>query len=99
MSSLSKVLIACEFSGIVRDAFLERGINAWSCDLLPTESLPQYHLQMDVFEAIRRAKPPWDLMIAFPPCTHLASSGWTGRGARPDGGHGPGQRGAPPHSY
>lgn len=68
-----RVLVACEFSGIVRDAFLERGHNAWSCDLLPSESLPQYHMRCDVFEAISRG--PWDLMIAFPPCTHLASSG------------------------
>jgi site-specific DNA-cytosine methylase len=73
MSRYPLVLIACEFSGIVRDAFLTRGMNAWSCDLLPTESLPQYHRQQGVFEVICSAK--WDLMIAFPPCTHLASSG------------------------
>ncbi len=68
-----RVLVACEFSGIVRDAFLTRGMNAWSCDLLETESMPQYHLCMDVFEALQFDK--WDFLIAFPPCTHLASSG------------------------
>ena len=70
-----RVLIACEFSGIVRDAFLAKGHDAWSCDLLPTEK-PGPHIQGDVLTAIwygRRA--PWDLMIAHPPCTHLAVSG------------------------
>lgn len=63
--------MACEFSGIVRDAFLARGHDAWSCDLLPTEQ-PGPHIQGDVFTAL---KEQWDLMIAFPPCTHLAVSG------------------------
>lgn len=66
-----KVLVACEFSGIVRDAFLARGHHAWSCDLLPTEH-PGPHIQGDVLKALRY---DWDLMIAHPPCTHLASSG------------------------
>ena len=66
-----KVLIACEFSGIVRDAFAKKGHNAWSCDLLPTE-IPGQHIQGDVLEVINR---DWDLMIAHPPCTHLAVSG------------------------
>jgi hypothetical protein len=66
-----RVLIACEFSGIVRDAFLERGHDAWSCDLLPTER-PGPHLQGDVLQFLDR---DWDLMIAHPPCTHLAVSG------------------------
>jgi site-specific DNA-cytosine methylase len=66
-----KVLIACEFSGIVRDAFAERGHDAISCDLLPTER-PGKHRQMDVMEVLNDE---WDLMIAHPPCTHLAVSG------------------------
>ena len=66
-----KVLVACEFSGIVRDAFAKRGHDAWSCDLLPTES-PGNHIRGDVLEILDDG---WDLMIAHPPCTHLAVSG------------------------
>ena len=66
-----RVLVACEFSGIVRDAFAERGHDAWSCDLLPSER-PGNHIQGDVFEHLGDG---WDLMIAHPPCTHLAVSG------------------------
>lgn len=66
-----KVLIACEYSGIVRDAFIERGHDAISCDLLPTEK-PGPHYQGDVMDIIGE---DWDLMIAHPPCTHLAVSG------------------------
>ena len=66
-----KVLVACEYSGIVRDAFKEAGHDAWSCDLLPTE-IPGNHYQRDVKEVLGFG---WDLMIAHPPCTHLASSG------------------------
>lgn len=65
------ILIACEFSGIVRDAFIEKGHNAVSCDLLPTES-PGPHYQCDIIKVIGHG---WDMMIAFPPCTHLAISG------------------------
>jgi hypothetical protein len=65
-----KVLIACEFSGIVRDAFTAKGHDAWSCDLLPSER-PGQHIQGDV----RGYLNGWDLMIAHPPCTHLAVSG------------------------
>jgi len=65
------VLIACEFSGVVREAFKSRGHNAWSCDLLPTE-IPGKHFQGDVLNHLHGG---WDLMIAHPPCTHLASSG------------------------
>lgn len=67
-----KVLIACEFSGIVRDAFIKRGHDAISCDLLPSDSPLGKHYQMDVRHILH---PDWDLMIAFPPCTHLAVSG------------------------
>lgn len=66
-----KVLVACEFSGIVRDAFKAKGHDAWSCDLLPTER-PGRHIQGDVLDIL---KDGWDLMIAHPPCTHLAVSG------------------------
>ncbi len=66
-----RVLIACEFSGIVRDAFQARGHDAWSCDLLPTEKYGA-HWQGDVRELLI---PKWDLMIAHPPCTYLCNSG------------------------
>jgi len=66
-----RVLVACEFSGIVRDAFRERGHDAWSCDVLDSER-PGAHLKGDVLNALDEG---WDLMIAFPPCTHLAVSG------------------------
>jgi len=68
-----KVLIACEFSGIVRDAFSALGNNAWSCDLLPSEK-PGNHLEMSILHVLEH-DPDWDLMIAHPPCTHLAVSG------------------------
>lgn len=66
-----KVLVACEYSGIVRDAFLAKGHNALSCDLLQTEK-PGPHYLGDVMDIINEG---WDLMIAHPPCTHLAVSG------------------------
>jgi hypothetical protein len=68
-----KVLIACEFSGIVRDAFLKHGHDAWSCDLLESER-PGPHLQGDILEFMC-GRDGWDLMIAHPPCTFLAVSG------------------------
>jgi hypothetical protein len=66
-----KVLVGCEFSGIVRTAFAAQGHDAWSCDLLPTE-IPGNHLQGDVREVLAD---PWDLALFFPPCTYLANSG------------------------
>ena len=66
-----RVLIACEFSGTVRDAFAALGHDAWSCDVLPTESRGK-HLQGDVRQYLGNG---WDMMIAHPPCTHLAVSG------------------------
>ena len=66
-----KVLIACEYSGIVRDAFLTRGHDAISCDILPTEREGP-HIEGDVLDVLNEN---WDLMIAHPPCTHLAVSG------------------------
>jgi len=66
-----RVLVACEFSGTVRDAFIRAGHDAVSCDLLPTEK-PGPHIVGDVLEILRDG---WDLMICHPPCTHLAVSG------------------------
>ena len=65
------ILLACESSGLVRDAFIERGHDAISCDILPSER-PGPHLQCDVREVLGDG---WDMMIAFPPCTDLAVSG------------------------
>lgn len=78
-----RVLVACEFSGIVRDAFAARGHDAWSCDLLPSERKGQ-HIQDDVLRLLKHTSwgQPWDLLVAFPPCTHLAVSGarwWAGK--------------------
>jgi hypothetical protein len=66
-----RVLVACEFSGTVREAFRAKGHDAWSCDLLPTD-IPGPHLQLDVLKILDDG---WDLMVAHPPCTHLAVSG------------------------
>ena len=66
-----KVLIACEFSGVVRDAFSKRGHDAWSCDLLPSEQ-PGNHIQQDVEYILGDG---WDLLIGHPPCTYLTNAG------------------------
>ena len=74
-----KVLIACEYSGIVRDAFKACGHDAWSCDILPTESKGN-HIQGDVLEVLDDG---WDLMIGHPPCTYLSYAGtrhWNNEG-------------------
>ncbi len=68
-----KVLVACEFSGIVRSAFAAKGHDAWSCDLLPTE-IPGHHYQCDIRNSIIWNQ-HWDLLIAHPPCTRLCNSG------------------------
>jgi hypothetical protein len=75
-----RVLVACEYSGAVRDAFRARGHDAMSCDLLPTDA-PGPHYQGDVRDVLGDG---WDLMIAHPPCTYLSVSGmhWTRRGLR-----------------
>jgi hypothetical protein len=75
---MSRVLIACEFSGVVRDAFRARGHDAWSCDVLPTEGDPAFHIEADVRAHLYSFR--WDLLIAHPPCTHLSVSGarWFG---------------------
>ena len=81
------ILVACEFSQVVTKAFRDRGHEAYSCDLLPTEGNDDWHIQADVFDVIDRHREiarldvdrdipkNWDMMIAFPPCTHLAVSG------------------------
>lgn len=71
MRLLGRVLVACEYSGSVRDAFAALGWDAWSCDLLPSEK-PGNHHQCDVREILDEG---WDIMVAHPPCTHLAVSG------------------------
>lgn len=81
-----RVLIACEYSGIVRDAFLKKGFDAYSCDILDCESKynqdPSRHFKCDVLEVLNQ---DWDLMIAHPPCTHLSVSGarWFVEGKKP----------------
>lgn len=76
-----RVLVACEYSGIVRDAFRRKGHDAWSCDILPTEANPAYHHQGDVLSILGDG---WDLMIAHPPCTYLCSSGLHWNKRRPE---------------
>ena len=77
-----RILVACEYSGRVRNAFRALGHDAWSCDLLPSEDDSLYHSQQDCFKVIDGAD--WDLVIAHPPCTHLSSSGarhWAAKAA------------------
>lgn len=73
-----RVLVACEFSGVVRRAFAALGHDAWSCDLLPAEDDSPNHLICDIADVLLKVRSGWnhyDLMIAHPPCTHLAVSG------------------------
>lgn len=79
-SKMKRLLVACEYSGRVRDAFKDQGWDATSCDLLPTD-VPGKHYQGDIKDIINDG---WDMMIAFPPCTYLCVSGmhWTIRGKR-----------------
>lgn len=67
-----RVLVACEYSGVVREAFRKRGHDAWSCDLLPSEIPSKYHIEDDVSLWLNRE---WDLIISHPPCTYLTVSG------------------------
>jgi hypothetical protein len=75
-----KILVACEYSGTVRDAFIRKGHDAMSCDLLPTDK-PGPHYQGSVLDIIGNG---WDLMIAHPPCTYLCSSGLHWNKRRPE---------------
>jgi len=67
-----KILVACEFSQIVTKAFREKGHEAYSCDILPTEGNPNWHFEGDVTDFLDKG---WDLMIAHPPCTYLTAAG------------------------
>ena len=67
-----KILVACEFSGIIREAFRKRGFDAYSCDILPAEDRSPFHIQDDVQNILNDG---WNLMIAHPPCTFMANSG------------------------
>jgi len=75
-----KILVACEFSGVVREAFKAKGHDAWSCDLLPSE-LPGQHIQGDVLDILDQG---WDLMIAHPPCKYICNGGNNWLNRRPD---------------
>ena len=78
---MPRLLVACEYSGRVRDAFAAKGWDAWSCDLLPSDTETGHHYQGPVEDLLGES---WDMLIAFPPCTYLCSSGmhWTTRGKR-----------------
>lgn len=67
-----KILVACEYSGRVREAFRKLGHDAWSCDILPADDNSPYHIQDDVLKHLNEG---WDMMIAHPPCTYLSSAG------------------------
>ena len=69
---MMRVLVACEFSQVVTKAFRERGHEAYSCDLLPTEGNPKWHIQGDVIDVLNNG---WDMLIAHPPCTYLTVTG------------------------
>jgi hypothetical protein len=75
-----KVLVACEFSGIVREAFIAKGHEAWSCDLLPSDT-PGNHIQDDVLKHLNDG---WDMLIAFPPCKYICNGGNNWLNRRPD---------------
>lgn len=80
---MARVLVACEYSGVVREAFRARCHNAWSCDILPADDNSRYHLQADVRDVLRSAN-GWDLIIAHPPCTYLSVAGNRHYANRPD---------------
>jgi hypothetical protein len=81
-----RVLIACEYSGRVREAFRAKGHEAWSIDLLPSEDNSPFHVVGDVLDYLKDHARYFDLMIAHPPCTYLANSGvrWLGLGVKPN---------------
>lgn len=76
-----RVLVACEYSGKVREAFRAKGHNAWSCDLLPADDCSEHHIQGDVLEILNDG---WDLLIGHPPCTYLCNSGVSWLHKRPE---------------
>jgi len=77
---MTAVLIACEFSGIIRQEFERLGFDAWSCDIIPSD-IPGNHIQTDVLNVLADG---WDLMIAHPPCTYLCSAGNAFLNTRPE---------------
>lgn len=79
---MARVLVACEFSGVVRNAFLARGHDAWSCDLLPAEDGSERHITGDARNHLHEG---WDLIVAHPPCTRLCNSGVRWLSAPPPG--------------
>ena len=70
-----KVLVACEYSGIVTKAFRDRGHEAYSCDIISTDGDEEWHIQEDLTKLLDYPQHDWDMLIAFPPCTHLCVSG------------------------
>lgn len=82
-----RVLVGCEFSGVVRDAFRRKGYDAWSCDIDPTEHNPDVHFEGDIFECLENRDWSWDLIILHPDCQKMACSGnrwWAGTKERVD---------------
>ena len=79
-----RVLVACEYSGTVRRAFAALGHDAWSCDLLPADDGSPNHIKGDAIQAAYKPGENWDLMIAHPPCTYLASMGIWWNAKRPE---------------
>lgn len=79
-----RVLVACEYSGVVREAFRKKGHEVYSCDLLPSLDNSPNHFQDDVTTILKGTTKPWDLIIAHPPCTFLAVSGNRWYSNRPD---------------
>lgn len=77
-----RILIGCELSGVVREAFRARGHDAWSCDIEPADDKSQFHIQGDLLDVM--FDQPWDMMIAHPPCTYLSSSGLHWNKRRPE---------------
>jgi len=83
VEGMLRVLVGCEASGVVRDAFRKLGHDAWSCDIRPCEADPAWHFQMDIFECLHR-RPDWDIFIAHPDCTFLTCSGLHWNKRRPE---------------
>lgn len=82
---MANVLVACEYSGVVREAFRSKGHEAWSCDILPSDDSSEFHNQMDVKDLLEQDGPQhWDLIIAHPPCTYLSVAGNRHYSNRPD---------------
>jgi hypothetical protein len=81
---MGRVLVGCEYSGVVRSAFRDFGHDAWSCDLLPCEDGSPHHVQGDLLEFLQDSADTWDLAVFHPPCTYLCSSGLHWNKRRPE---------------